>query len=90
MHTIGIALGIIGMFIIVGGISGFCGWEILEDDDWFCRLHNDSKIRQVIIIALLATIGIPFVWIYLIFGHILLLFSYVYELARYGYILDED
>lgn len=68
----------------VGGISGFCGWELLEDKDWFWRLHRDSKIKKNIILALLSTIGIPFIWGYLTLGTLMLVCVQIYELARYG------
>jgi len=88
MEMIGIILGIIIASIVVSGISGFCGWELLKDKDWFWRLHKDSKIRQAIIIAMLSTIGIPFIYGFIAIGSIMLICVDGYELIRYGKTTD--
>lgn len=85
METIGAALVAIFVLFVVCGISGFCGWELLEDKPWFWRLHRDSKIRRAAIIAILATIGIPYVWGFIAIGCLMLIFVSGYEIIRYGH-----
>ena len=84
MEIILLVAGTILVLLVAAAISGFCGWEFLKDKPWFWRLHKDSKIRQNIIIALLSTIGIPFVWGFLAIGSIMLVFVSIYELVSYG------
>jgi len=84
MEMILLVAGSILVLLVVAAISGFCGWEFLKDKPWFWRLHKDSKSRQYIIIAILSTIGIPFVWGFLATGCIILLFVSTYEIVRYG------
>jgi len=88
METIGTVLGTIFLLAIFGWISGFCGWEILKDKDWFWRLHKDSRIRQTLIIALLSTIGIPFICGFIAIGSIMLICIDSYEFIRYGKTTD--
>ena len=87
---VGIGFGIIIVPLIICGVSGFYGWKLLEDKGWFWRLHKDSKIRQTIITVILATIGSPLVWGFLIVGTILLVAVDTYELVRYGHTYDLD
>jgi len=84
MEMILLVAGTILVLLVAAAISGFCGWEFLKDKPWFWRLHKDSKIRRNIIIALLCTIGIPFVWGFLCLGCIMLFSVSCYELIKYG------
>lgn len=86
METIGAVIVTIFVLFVVGGISGSVGWDILEDYDWFRHYIKYSTVcRRTLAFLILSTIGIPFVWGFIVIGCILLIFVSGYEIIRYGH-----
>lgn len=85
MNFVGAILFCAVFLIIFGGISADVGWDILEDYDWFREHIKISKSRRIVAYIFLATLGIPFVWTFLIIGIIMTIVVSGYEIIRYGH-----
>ncbi|MFA5187994.1 MAG: hypothetical protein WC460_01385 [Patescibacteria group bacterium] len=83
MGTVIIVVLAITFTTIICGLSGFCGWELLEDKRWFWRIHRDKKVRKIILVVLLSTIGIPFVYGFIYLGVTMLALDFCYQIIKY-------
>jgi len=85
MGTLGAVFGVILFLFVAGGISGAVGWDIMEDKKWFQRLIKESQIRRILAYLIFSTIGMPFVYGFIIIGCLMLISVSGYEIIRYGH-----
>ncbi|OGY42180.1 MAG: hypothetical protein A2Y82_00440 [Candidatus Buchananbacteria bacterium RBG_13_36_9] len=73
---------------IFGGITADIGWDILEDNEWFCDHIKMCRNRRIIAYIFLATVGVIPIWIFISLGMTLSVIISGYEIIRYGHASD--
>ena len=85
MNIVGAILFCAVILLIFGGISADVGWDILEDYDWFREHIKITRSRRIAAYIFLATLGVPFVWTFLIIGIMLTIVVSGYEIIKDGH-----